>query len=224
MLKSNKFLKYKKIIGVAFFVVCGVLLYFVNSKGETVELSPDSKNVSVKYIENVEDIKETDFNLVELSEKDIFSNNNIFIIRGIIKEIKNIEIDFGGEIEYKSIIKIKVNKVLSGESINEDTITVLVPCAIDENILNEDSETVSQFKVGEEGIFMPVKYTDQDVEEINHGKLILSDIAEYGLFDGSRFAFLENENGLVYSSNTYKSLENSTNLEEVESYIKKIIQ
>ena len=47
---------------------------------------------------------------------------------------------------------------------------------------------------------MPVIYDDENsIWEQNGAKLDKRDIADYGFADGERFAFLETEDGLVFS-------------------------
>jgi hypothetical protein len=50
------------------------------------------------------------------------------------------------------------------------------------------------------------------------------DIAQYGLMDGERFAFIDTGNGLIFARDAYKSIETADSLEECESYIESMIK
>ena len=50
------------------------------------------------------------------------------------------------------------------------------------------------------------------------------DLAGYGFADGERFAFLETENGLIFSKEAYSSIANATTLAEIEDYIETMLE
>ena len=80
-------------------------------------------------------------------------------------------------------------------------------------------------KAGVTGIFMPVIYDDENsIWEQNGARLDKRDIADYGFADGERFAFLETEDGLVFSRDAYGSIDDATTLDEVEDYIKAMLE
>ena len=72
---------------------------------------------------------------------------------------------------------------------------------------------------------MPMIYDDENsIWEQNGAKLDIRDIADYGFADGERFAFLETEDGLVFSRDAYSSIANATTLDEVEDYIETMLE
>ena len=80
-------------------------------------------------------------------------------------------------------------------------------------------------KTGVTGIFMPVIYDDENsIWEQNGARLDKRDIADYGFADDERFAFLETEDGLVFSFFSYGSIDDATTLDEVEDYIKAMLE
>ncbi len=87
----------------------------------------------------------------------------------------------------------------------------------------EDTEVISKIRVGENGIFMPVKYDKESVEEVNGERLYLKELAEYGLMDGVRFAFLETENGLIFDHASYESVKAAASIQEIEDYVLKML-
>ena len=72
---------------------------------------------------------------------------------------------------------------------------------------------------------MPVLYDDEkSIWEQNGARLDKRDIADYGFADGERFAFLETEDGLVFFRDAYGSIDDATTLDEVEDYIKAMLE
>jgi len=114
--------------------------------------------------------------------------------------------------------------VYRGNCNENDTISVLLPCPISSHIWTEDSDTVSSMREGMTGIFMPIQYTESYTRIENGTTLYMKDIADYGLMDGQRFAFLETEKGLVFSKWAYESISNASTLDEVETYIQSMIK
>ena len=71
---------------------------------------------------------------------------------------------------------------------------------------------------------MPMIYDENSVLEENGATLFLKDIADYGFYDGVRFAFLETDHGLVFDRSTYQSIAQAQNLDEIEDYILKMLE
>ncbi len=201
-----------------------VLPNYLNQQGATVALSDGSTNVVVRYIDEAPMIK-TSLDLQLLTEEEVFSTSDMAIFRGIVLEIKNIEVDFNGNKEYRAIAQIEVEEVFQGSCEAGETVSVLLPCPISEETWVEDTDVVSAIKIGMTGIFMPVLYNDENsIWEQNHARLVKKDIAEYGFLDGLQYAFLETDSGLVFSRETYQSIADVTTLNEVEEYIQTMLQ
>lgn len=66
---------------------------------------------------------------------------------------------------------------------------------------------------------MPKAYQAQDATTLNGATLYLQELAEYGLPDGERYAFLETEQGLIYARWAYEGLEGAQTLEDVTAYL-----
>ena len=72
---------------------------------------------------------------------------------------------------------------------------------------------------------MPVIYDDENsFWEQNGARLDKRVIADYGFADHARFAFLETEDGLVFFRDAYGSIDDATTLDEVEDYIKAMLE
>ena len=96
---------------------------------------------------------------------------------------------------------------------------VLLPCPIGTGIWVEDTEIVAQMQAGMPGIFILIDYDEQAIWQQNNGTLKLSDIADFGLSDGRRFAFLESADGLVFARHDYPSLAGAADLDAVEQFL-----
>ena len=169
--------------------------------------------------------------LIELTEEEIFFGwrdiGETTIVRGMVTDIQNIVIDFNGDSAYRALVYVEVEKVLRGECQPEDVVTVLIPCTISEGFWVEDTDVISQVRVSMEGIFMLNQYDEESIWMQNGVNLYPIDIAQYGLLDGERFAFLQTDGGLVYSKWPYESFEGfgePQTLDDVEEYIRGVIE
>ena len=162
--------------------------------------------------------------LVYLTEEELFAEYShgyeIPIFGGIVKEVNNIVIDFNGHKDYRAIAVIEVNEVLRGSISVGAVVTVLLPAPVNmEGIWVSDTSVSSQMTSGTSGYFMPMRYDETSVIIMNEATLVLSEIAEYGLSDGERWAFLETAEGLVFSRWAYEGIANATTMDEVRQYI-----
>ncbi len=225
-ISSNKKHKKLKIYTGLATVTCTlflILLMFSNNNKSDFKLPNSIGKVSVKYVKNHPNFK-VNADLEWLTEEELFKKYNTEIYAGTVIDIKNIEINFNGYKDYKAIVKIKIDKNYRGSKNVGDVVSVLLPCPIDKNIWVEDTDVISKLRVGTKGIFMPTKYDDNSYIEMNGATVYYLDIVEYGFVDGVRYAFLETENGIVYERNAYESIKNANSLDEIEEYIKKMIE
>lgn len=72
---------------------------------------------------------------------------------------------------------------------------------------------------GVTGIFTPMQYDENSVRKQNNKEIHLLDLAQYGLLDGERWAFLETANGLQYDPEAYLSLVGAKDLDDVQEFI-----
>lgn len=218
--KRRSLLKWGALAACLVLAVSVTISVFYGPKGR-IELSDASNNVSVTYTNKIPGISAR-FDLVPMTEEELFSIVDT-IFKGTVTKIDNIEMNFNGEKEYRAIAEIKVEKSYRGSCQKSDTISVLLPCPFIEGYWVEDTETVSAMKVGMRGIFMLKQYDDTFYEERNGARLALRDIADYGFYDGSRYAFLETEKGLIFTKWAYESIADATTLEQIEEYVLRMI-
>ncbi len=74
-----------------------------------------------------------------------------------------------------------------------------------------------------QAFFILIDYDEQAIWQQNNGTLKLSDIADFGLADGRRFAFLDSSDGLVFARHDYPSLAGAADLDAVEQFLLKSI-
>lgn len=220
---KNKPIKNRKLIALA--TLCTLVLFIgvsILNKRSDFPLPNSTGNVYVKYVDNPP-IQRSSADLIWLTEEELFSKYNTAIFKGTVEEINNIKINYNGSIDYRSIAKIKIDKVYRGDNSINETVSVLLPCPIDTELLVEDTDVVSSMRIGTTGIFMPTLYDESFYHEENGAKILLMDIANYGFSDGMRYAFLETDDGLIFDRDAYKSISSASSLKEIEDYILKII-
>ncbi|MDR1538335.1 MAG: hypothetical protein LBU32_10135 [Clostridiales bacterium] len=103
--------------------------------------------------------------------------------------------------------------------------SVAMANSLDTNIWVEDNDVIENIRVWEMGIFMPLKHNDENSAYSYSGKQIdKRDLAEYSFLYGSRYAFRETDNGLLFDIGVYESIDYVISLEEIELYITEMIK
>lgn len=205
-------------------IVAAVLTLFVmtwDGFKEMIPLSDNSSHMSVAYIEEDDlDVGVSSANLAELSEDELFSKWNPVVVRGIVKQIDYIELDFNGQEEYQSIVTIDVTDVYRGDVKPNQTIQVLTVAGVGSNVLQSDADVISELRLGMEGIFMPRRHDDSHIWSQNGATLQMMDVSDYGFPDGERYLFLNTEQGLVFNRDAYPSLHDAKTLDDVERFMR----
>ncbi len=201
-------------------LTAGTLFYNLQNR---IPLSDASRAVSARYVHSAPQIR-TANSLIELTEEEVFTYFNTAIFEGTIVSLHNIEIRFNGEKAYRAIAEIKVDTVYRGTCRKGEIVSILLPCPIADNYHVTDMEIVSQMSAGMRGIFMPIHYDKIDFWEQNGARLVLRDLAEYGFADGSRYAFLQLQDGLSFSRWAYPTIKDAQTLEDIAEYILYMLQ
>ncbi len=157
-----------------------------------------------------------------LSPKQIFARTES-ALKGTVLEIQNIQIDFNGILMIRAVATVRVEEAYLGTAEEGDIVTLLLPCPIKEGYWIEDTEVLFQTRVGSVGIFLLNDYGEDDYYRTNGCELLLSDVADYGFYDGHRFAFIETENGLVFD-NVHEKIKDAKTLDEIEEYVIKMLK
>lgn len=203
-------------------LVFGIWYHISNSEGITNTNGTNGVTISVT---DKTEFSASDYQLIYLTEDELFTHWNTAVFKGTVTKIQNIELDFSGVKEYRALVSILVEKVYRGNCKSGEEITVLLPCPISDEVWIEDTETVSALRVDTTGIFMPIIYDDDSFWEQNGATLMLRDVADYGFADGMRYAFLETENGGVrFARHAYPSIKSASTLDEIEAYVIHMIE
>ncbi len=218
------------------FVQCGAFLIaatvflsklFIKSKPDLDKfpLSDASYGVTVSPLEKTpETVINSSADLIFLSEEDLFTKFDTEIFSGTITEIQNIVLDFDGDKNYRAIASIQIEKVFRGNSMAGDTVKILLPCPINvEDFWVSETGIVSKMRTGMCGIFMPMIYHTNSYDEQNGARLLLTDLAPYGLADGERYCFLETAQGITFARWAYESIGEASSLTEIEAYIERML-
>lgn len=208
----------KNIIIVAGAVILCIAMGFLycNFIHSDIKLKKSSKGITVNYINKFPDVSYR--NLSDITEEEIWNDERYDIVEGTVEEIRNVKIRFGAEKCYGAIITIKPEEIIKG-TLDETQIKVFVDCNIGKADSSGDSEILKTLKEKDRGIFIIYKYSDTDVWENDKKNLYMDELAEYGFEDVERFAFVE-KNGKVYFSSIYKNISEDDTLEEIKEYIK----
>lgn len=179
-----------------------------------------SEGVRISYVETAPQASAMAADLMELTEEELFTRFDTLVFRGTVEKLQNIQLKFGNATEYRALATIRVDTVYRGSA--TDSVSVLLPCSIGQDVWVEDTDTVSAMQVGTTGIFMPMAYDADSTWEENGATLYLNEIADYGFADGERYAFLEGRDGLIFARWAYPSLAGATSLEEVEHFVRQM--
>lgn len=200
-------------------LAAAILGVYFTSAGGRIELSRASHGAEVRYLRRAPRLAAPAADLAFLSEEELFFECGTAIFRGEIVGLDNIVIELGGEKFYRAVARISVSRALRGEFAAGDTVSLLLPAPVGTDVRTEDCGTTEAMSVGAEGIFMARPYTGEAFLECGGSRLALADIAECGLPDGERFAFISGGGSLVFSRAAYPSIENAASLDEIEDYI-----
>ena len=220
--KKNKKAGLKTILLIMFFICIWIFTYIASNKN-TIFLAQSVGNVSARYVERAP-IIEYENKQEELNEEELFMKKNTIIAKGRVKNVRNIRIKFNNEMICRAVAEIEITQSYRGNCKSGELISVLIPCTIHIGLDALEHEVISNLRVGMNGIFMMEKYDQHSYIEEEGTILYLEDLAEYGFIDAHKYGFLENKGQLIFDRYTFKSIEKATKLEEVESYIKKMIE
>lgn len=164
------------------------------------------------------------YSLISYTETETFALEDLYVFRGIVRDLSNLTIDFGESTTYCCIAAIDITKVYKGNLQRGDRIKMLLPFPVGiEGWYQENCDALTSIEVGMEGIFMPWAYDDSARWEM--GKTVmLQDLAACGLPDGHGWAFLYDGTRLIYDSASYPGAYGATTLDDIQEYVTKMIE
>lgn len=200
-------------------LIISVMLVFTgcsSSKGDF-ELER-SKGVTITYSDEFE---QSLISPAPLTSEEIFDLHSNTIVRGTIESVRNIKIDYGkGEISFKALATLKIEKVISGNATVDSTITVLLPNYVDNASANESSVVISHLKNGTEGIFLLKEVTDTNRAEINKKTFYYDDVCDYFMFGEDHFAIIVSDSGILFNTDMFDGeITTFATLDEAETQI-----
>jgi len=194
----------------------------------TVTVGLQNKGVKVSLIDALPNVS-VEHDLMFLTEEELFApywrGLEVVAFEGEIVKTDNIVIDFGsGNKTYRAIAHILVNEVYRGDVEAGATVTVLLPGPVGvDGMWVEDTDVSSRMVAGTRGIFMPARYDGNSYWEENGETLYLTELAEFGMLDGSRWAFLETTDGPAFARWAYESAAGADSFDEIRDYVKEMI-
>ena len=156
------------------------------------------------------------YDLEYVEVEDIFDKYDTNIIEGEVKEIRYINIKVGERREARAIVKFDVKKVFRGKVSEGQIVEILMP------VYSTISKVSDCVEVGDIAIFMVVEY-DKDGKEYylksGGNKLVLRDVADYGVLNGVNWIFLNKGETFIFAKDLYKDIADVKSWEEIREYI-----
>lgn len=159
----------------------------------------------------------------DLTDKEIFAQEDLYIFRGHVIGTSGITVDFNGRKIVCCRAWIIIDQVYKGDLSAGDEIVMLFPGEADLGRNTDRTDVGSYFACGSEGIFMPTIYDEASCWEYNGAKIMLQDLASCGLADNMRWMFLSTEDGIVFDRDTHPGAGNATTLDDIGVYVTEMI-
>ncbi len=221
-LKRRAWLKWSSIAACAAVAVLTVVL--LAGQAWRIPLGDRSAGVTARYAVGNIKVSPSENMLIYLTEEELFTHWETAVFEGTIKKIDNIVLSFNGDTMHKALAEIKVERIYRGELTVGETAVILLPCSVGNGVWVEDTDTTIAMKVGTRGIFMPIIYDNDSFIESHGATLYLKELANYGFADGSRYAFLDTDSGLVFDEHAYPSLKGATSFDEIREFVAEMVE
>ncbi len=162
--------------------------------------------------------------LVPMTEEELFQLPGLTPFFGTVEQIRNIRLSFNGDVVYRAIAQVRVEEPYCEAVAAGDTVSILLPCSIGRGEVMTDTALAASLREGTAGIFMPAAYTPEQYWEQNGARVCLQELAPYGLWDGVRYLFLQQEDSsLRFDQQAYPSLQENASLEEAAAYVREML-
>lgn len=214
----NNIMGKKKIIIIVLAIIILLIIIIIPIKGRKYKLTKSSGKVSVHTVKEINAAGTiTNYDLEDMAVEDIFYKYDTSIIEGEVKKISYMEIKVGDMKVLRAVITIEVTETFRGNLHTGDEMKILVP-------VKSTIATVSDcLEIGMKGIFMPVEYDEAgDKYYIKSGdnKLVLRDIADYGLLNGVYWLFLKKGEECIFDREKYVEIREADSWQDIEMYIR----
>ena len=179
-------------------------------------------NIEVSYIDDLPELPPGNPGAITMnySEADVFQLVGNDVFTGTVKSIRNIRLSYLDVTEYRAIVTVTIDKVLRGDKKVGEDVKMMLPGPVEDGkVIGVDFHVTRAMKVGEKGVFLPIRHDDQSYWEDNNTKVYFSEIAEYSILDTQKFVFLDVNGELLFAKDAFPALQSAKTLDEVEVYI-----
>lgn len=158
-----------------------------------------------------------------LKPEEIFAMDT-HIFRGIVRDM-NFYNSTGGYESYFTVISVEATDVYRGDMISENIYKIYLPI-VPGLMNNSTAGDLDKLEVGSEAIFMPYIATEESGVKSDDSFFSYADVADYYFSEGTRFLFLNTEEGVSYERDLYHipASNDRVTLDDVAEYIKGMIQ
>lgn len=191
-------------------------------KNDNPDILVSKGNIEVSYIDDLPELPAGNPGAITMnySEDDVFQLVGDDVFRGTVKSIRNIRLSYLDVTEYRAIVTVTIDKVLRGDKKVGEDVKMMLPGPVENGkVIGVDFHVTPAMKVGDEGIFLPIRHDDQSYWEDNATKVYFSEIAEYSILDTQKFSFFDNDGELMFAKDAFPAIQSAKTLDEVEAYI-----
>ena len=235
--KTKKFVGWKAIAPVAACLIIAAVVFaaFTSDNngntpaGPAIFLAQSTNGVNASITREYFDYS-TSFNvLASMTEDELINKYSDAIFEGTILDMYNLKVTMAEEDEmYYGYAVIKVDDVIHGDLLMNESgeVKVMLPGpvmggeSVDKISWVEDTDITSQFAAGQKGIFIVTAMNDEyDYREVYGEKFFYRDLADYRFADGTRCAFIDTNDSVLFDRSAYPTISNAVYLSEVKEFI-----
>lgn len=157
--------------------------------------------------------------LVWLPPEEIFAQDTA-IFRGTVRALRYYVVEGGGwEMEY-TVASVEVTDPIRGDLEAGETRTILYPGG--PHVSTSLSGPLEDLVVGSDAVFMPMAATLETGRQEGESWFCYADLANFYLYEGMRFVFLDTGDGLAFDRSVYGDMADAETLEDVTAYIREM--
>jgi len=209
---------FKKLILIAAVLLFAAAVVFVPFGNDEIKLKRSSDNMRVRYVDAANVPRRTiQASYRYMTEYEVFLKYNSLIFCGTIKRIRNLELDFDGDLDYHSLILIEVDEVIRGDIQRGDVLAVEYG-----RLIGEDTQGLPM-RTRMNGISTIVNTDPSWYYQRGRASLCYIDIAEYTFIHVNLGTYLDTPEGVFFYPFMYDGLTDPQTLDDVKEYIIKII-
>lgn len=160
--------------------------------------------------------------LAWLDPEEIFAQDTA-VFRGTVRDLRFYVVQVGPDTLYYTVANVEVSACVRGDLEPGETASVTYLGAKG-YMSTSISGPLDRMDVGDEGIFMPIRTSQETGWERGDCFLCYGDLGEFYLSEGMRFVFLDTGEGLEFERNVYEEIAGAETLDEVEAYVRRMAE